>query len=740
MATNDLARGSIPFQAEGRLLQELGLRLVAKPEVALVELIKNAYDADAPSCTVRFENREQTLVVTDDGHGMSITDFKTKWMRIATANKLAKETSAKFGRRLTGSKGIGRFAVRYLGDHLTLESVAFDSEHKCMAKLKAVFDWPKIDETGDLSKTAVEYSLVRVPNDTATGTTLTIRSLRSATDFTRSTDLRDEVLKIVSPLQGLESGRFANTNVSEGKDPGFRVILPGETNADDLDLAKLILGNYWGRLTVELNRKSLKFRVWLPGVETPKKLDVSVNTHISKGFFADIRFFPRRKGVFQDKGVRGQKAWNWVRNNCGVKVVDHGFHILPYGFPNDDWLSLDRDKAHSERDWKTEIAKNKFPVTAIEKNDPAANPVLYLPYNLQLVGAVFIETRRNLGGKDETDLVPSMDREGLLENAAFEELCEYVRAGVEFLAREDKAEIDRRLEREAKEAARTAREDIQQAIRHIETSPTLTPGDKSRIVKQYRYLADRLEEQEEYSAQARRSLTTMSLLGVVAGFMTHESKAIVDELEQVSRQLHALSKKHPDLESEAEKLDQRLENFQGYLSYARMFVKNVRAPKEQPFSAAGQVRYIIKQFDKFREERRIQVINEIASDVMTPAIPVTIYSGVLLNLYTNALKAVTAAQTSIREPRITFRAWNEKKKHVIEIADNGIGIPPELRKRIWEPLYTTTSDIGNPLGSGMGLGLTLVKQVVSEIGGSISLVPDPPPGFTTCFRVQFPKT
>ena len=87
------------------------------------------------------------------------------------------------------------------------------------------------------------------------------------------------------------------------------------------------------------------------------------------------------------------------------------------------------------------------------------------------------------------------------------------------------------------------------------------------------------------------------------------------------------------------------------------------------------------------------------------------------------------------KPHVCFRAWNEKKTHVVEIADNGIGIPPEMRKRIWDPLYTTTSDVGNPLGSGMGLGLTLVKQVVGELGGSIALLPNPPAGFTTCFRV-----
>jgi len=63
-----LDTGSIPFQAEGRLLQELGLRLVAKPEVALVELIKNAYDADSAMCVVRLEGGGKTLVVADEGH------------------------------------------------------------------------------------------------------------------------------------------------------------------------------------------------------------------------------------------------------------------------------------------------------------------------------------------------------------------------------------------------------------------------------------------------------------------------------------------------------------------------------------------------------------------------------------------------------------------------------------------------------------------------------------------------
>jgi signal transduction histidine kinase len=229
----------------------------------------------------------------------------------------------------------------------------------------------------------------------------------------------------------------------------------------------------------------------------------------------------------------------------------------------------------------------------------------------------------------------------------------------------------------------------------------------------------------------------MSLLGVVAGFMTHESKAILHELEQATEQVHALAKKNPELSESAGELTRRLEVLRGHLEYVQLFVQKVRTTKEEPLSASGQVRHVLKRFKPFADEKGIDVRNEVASDVMTPPLPVTLYSGVLLNLYTNALKAILAAQRSIKAPQVVIRAWNESGKHILEVADNGVGIPPEIRKRIWEPLYTTTSDIGNPLGSGMGLGLTLIKQLVTDFGGSIALVPEPPPGFTTCFRVMF---
>ncbi|MGD0013022.1 MAG: sensor histidine kinase [Bryobacteraceae bacterium] len=740
MAGTVLGRGKIAFQAEGRLLQELGERLVASPEVALVELIKNAYDADSPSCEVRLEEDGKALIIADSGHGMTFDEFAGKWMRIATRSKVGERVSRVYRRRLTGAKGIGRFAVRYLGDDLTLVTFAEDPKRRCKTRLTARFDWPRLDLLRDIRDAEVDYILERVTADTQTGTTLEVRGLKTSTDFTSQSSLRANVLRIVTPLQGLEAGRFKPAHEDSKTDPGFRVRLPGtqQEGPGEIDLAELVLRNYWARLQIELDAKRLTFKVWFPSSRAPKTFQLDVSTAISGGFVADIRYFPRRKGVFRRKGINGQAAWRWVRDNHGVAVVDHAFRIVPYGYRFDDWLHLDLDKAHNERDWYSKIAKEHFPIDPAVRNHPADNPTFYLPYNLQLVGAVFVESRPPSLEKAVVDLIPSMDREGFLDNPAFHELVEFVRAGIEFLAFEDKRELERIHTREARQATQEAREDVRKAIAHIQQSPTLTAADKASLTTVYLRLADRLEKVEEYNTQARRSLMRMSLLGVVAGFMTHETKSVVFEMEKAAQIVGSLAKKHPNLRDAAAELNRRLLTFKGELQYAQMFLEGVRRDQAVPMSAAGQIRHVLKRFRSFATDYGVNVTWDAPSEVMTPALPPAVYSGILLNLYTNALKAVLAATSSIRDPVVAIRAWNERGAHYLEVSDNGVGIPPDLRKRIWDPLYTTTSDTGNPLGSGMGLGLTLVKEVVEDTGGNIVLFDDPPPGFNTCFRVVFP--
>lgn len=97
------------------------------------------------------------------------------------------------------------------------------------------------------------------------------------------------------------------------------------------------------------------------------------------------------------------------------------------------------------------------------------------------------------------------------------------------------------------------------------------------------------------------------------------------------------------------------------------------------------------------------------------------------------------AKTGSGKKEIVFRAWNEDGDHYLEVSDTGIGIPLALKGRIFDPLFTTTAANRDPLGSGMGLGLTLVQRGVKAFGGKVALI-DPPPGYSTCFQVRLPLT
>ena len=103
-----LDEGTISFTIESRILRELGERLVKQPEVAIVELVKNAYDADAGECTISYEPR-RSITVKDTGLGMTLDRFRNGWMRIGTSSKEAVQFSEKYWRL---SISIPRFNVR----------------------------------------------------------------------------------------------------------------------------------------------------------------------------------------------------------------------------------------------------------------------------------------------------------------------------------------------------------------------------------------------------------------------------------------------------------------------------------------------------------------------------------------------------------------------------------------------------------------------------------------------------
>ena len=732
------------FQSEGRLLQELGERLVARPEVAIVELIKNAHDADSPVCTVEADEDAGLIRIVDEGVGITEADFIGKWMRIATDAKSREPFSTRYHRKLTGEKGIGRFAVRFLGKTLKLISVAKDPERAGkVTRLVAEFDWKDVDRAKNLSEVDIPYEIWEVGEDVPTGTVLEIGELRVAPLDVRKRAVRDEVLKIVSPVTGLDHGRFQRIGRSgRKKDPGFEVRLPSPASEDsdgdgedDLqepeNLATFVLANAAGRISIDLNGNKLKIAAFPTDWPKGKAKIVKNNFKhsIKGGFHADIRYFPRRSGMFLAKGINGKVAWQWVRKHSGVAIVDHGLRIRPYGYPDDDWLWQDADSASNRRQWRSSFM--------IERQGPldseaSTNPMLALPQKSQVIGAVFVDSE----GRGEEGLIPATDREGFFKNAAFRTVQDIVRAGLELLAYVDK-ENQRRLAREeADRIAKEAQGSFAAAIKRIKASRTLSTADKSRIVGEYDRLATNFEEAKDYSRKAAFNLDAMSLLGVVAGFMTHEARRIIHLLTRSVSVLKKMARENEQIAEDVPKLEKAIKEFNGYLEYTSAFVGSMNGSvAETSFPVAAQLEDVTERFGAFADERGIKVKIVADDNCLSPKMSVAIYTGIALNLYTNALKAVVAEKPKGETPRIELRAWNEKSWHVLEVVDNGIGIPEDIRERIWDPLFTTTSNTYNPLGSGMGLGLSLVKRLAESIHGKIGLA-DAPTGFSTCFQLR----
>lgn len=131
---------NIRFSVDAGVIDRLGQELVARQETAVSELIKNAYDADATDVTLTFFDSDSiggTLIIEDDGEGMSRQDLTNGFMRISSTSKLHNPVSKKFLRKRAGQKGIGRFAVQRLGVKLRIITQTLDSK----SALQLTVDW-----------------------------------------------------------------------------------------------------------------------------------------------------------------------------------------------------------------------------------------------------------------------------------------------------------------------------------------------------------------------------------------------------------------------------------------------------------------------------------------------------------------------------------------------------------------------------------------------------------------------
>jgi hypothetical protein len=215
-----MAEEKLEFTVDSALLGELGERLVTRNYIALSELVKNAYDADATQIILRFKNsrlggKYGEIHLIDNGQGMTFQEVKEYWMRIATPYKHREPISPVFGRKKSGSKGVGRFACRRIANELILETTAKipgSNEYEWTA---VKFVWADFIPGTTLTEIPCEYKRKKL-KEGEIGLTLKLIDLNDSWTERDFNLLRRQIL-MLSIVKGIRRKGFK-------EDPGFEAV------------------------------------------------------------------------------------------------------------------------------------------------------------------------------------------------------------------------------------------------------------------------------------------------------------------------------------------------------------------------------------------------------------------------------------------------------------------------------------------------------------------------------------
>ena len=445
------------FNIDSRLLLQLGEKLVTNRAVALAELVKNSYDADATHVLVSLANIKNpggTIIVEDNGSGMSLSIFKTNWMRIATIDKEKNPITQKYKRQKSGEKGIGRFACRRLSNILKIKSVAVTEEgHK--EELNAFFDWTAFTPGSDVDKIPVKYTTKPVDDNTPTGTTLILEDAKdswSAWDIRR---LRNELTDLISPTTFKSEQEFKP--VYGEYDPGFNMDFDcSEFPKKEEKLDESFLKNAWAKLSGNVDENGIV--TYEIKVLNKVLNDISKSHKCTESFQylrnakLEISFFVYKSPFFKSSEWVSSKAAEIGRKRGGIKVYADKFRVFGYGEKGDDWLKVDYDRGRSKGGVNEEVSDY------LEVDD---RPGLHLFMNRAMFGHVMFIKSSN------KKLEITVNRERLIDNEAFEDLRKFVRLAVDFAtvlyANEVRKKLD--LEDRAKEVEEEERKKAEEELK-----------------------------------------------------------------------------------------------------------------------------------------------------------------------------------------------------------------------------------------------------------------------------------
>lgn len=730
------------FKVDARAVLSLGRDSIKDHVTAVVELVKNSYDAGAKVVEVELsaadaDETKHKIRISDNGSGMTDGDVEKKWLRIGYSEKLKKKTVG--GRRQLGEKGVGRLSADRLGAMLQLQAQSAEE-----APVGIEVNWAAF-ETGGVDLDQVEINVLKevdfevprpskwieadkafgprpapVKNSKANhGCHLLITGLRQswiADDILR---LRDELSQLVNPFDTL--GDFQIRIITD-VDTSLNGVLSSPTMMDGEIEGIFKLEDGQVRITQQTNaekRRKVKRRPQvIPFHEfmnlTVKKLEVPLDAEMGS-VEVRIRLYTLGEGLSAPEATKSLLS-GFLTQNAGVRVYRDGVRVLPYGDPEKpegDWLELAQRKAGgraavTRRDWRIEANR----IVAVVQISRDGNPEL-----------------RDASG-----------REGLIANEAFNLLRLYVTNCVRHL------ELAYHELRDAPIAAKEAIMQPRKVVRYFKKyaeelnkdlkvlAKSLPKSQKQELEK----VRETIKKQEKKSAELGASLTEimdqaltyrgLATLGIAHASFAHEIQMSAGQFVEAAYAASYELDSPPNIKKAKGELTKAIKHGERISTWGSYSLTRVKAAKRK---AAGEeavsdmLAKLIADLKPFFEGSSVKLKEGRIDEVNDRVVPMD-FESMVINLLTNAYDFVKDSPTSPREVLVGLRKKSREGAagYELTVGDSGPGVPKHIRNDIWRPLFTTKKTKDNK-PSGTGLGLAIVDNIVKEFGGKREVGSDP---------------
>ncbi len=663
-STNSKEAGDdLIFQIKPRLLTQLGDQLIRDANLAVFELVKNAYDANATKCSVVLENPDDAstarIIIQDNGIGMDEDILRDVWMMISTDHKALQRingtrTALPFNRFPLGEKGLGRLSIHKLGHFIQLITRVKGGDELVMK-----FDWDKLESAKNLNAAVVKLER-RVPTTfpgNKHGTKLEVSKLRESWTRGELRRLHRAVNSLCSPFKGPVD--FEVTLAA----PGNEAWLEGMFTSESAYQCALyhVRGLFEGGAASfeykftpppgtekQLAQRKEKLNdVGLARKDGRKSIPIDLSMHkIGKVEF-EFWLFDRDPAVLRavTDDIKGLK--DYLDENGGIRIYRDGIRVYDFGEPGNDWLNLD-------------IRRVNTPAVKTSNN-------------------LILGTLR-LDATTSGDLREKSNREGFIENQAYVDLQGAVLSVLTQVEAEKTKDQKRVREATGKGTGQKLFAKLTELRDALERKGVLAEIEpKLKAVE---------KEMEVY----RDQLLHAAVPGLTIGVMLHGAEKILDELREATRK-----------GMDATRIKELVDRLYRAMRPVTNLLKN---PGTAKISADILIKEAIFSTELRLKRHVITLLNGMASGCpdfkMKGSKQMLIAS--ITNLVDNSIHWLEMKNP--KQKLLYIGTTNDLEGGpAIVVADNGPGFGNDAPEDLVAPFFTRRN-------GGMGLGLYIVSEVM----------------------------